>query len=157
MLWNRYQCFHGWVDDIQPIPSGDGCLLKMHLANAQPILLTIFEPDWPLEPGNEVSIAVKRGKPSHAVALVDHTAGDGTILPQPGRSSRDDVAVVAALFLLALGMAGWKGLPVFTLTVALYWLATGWLPGVFRRREMGRISFLIDTGYRRWLEARDGG
>lgn len=83
MFFKRYTFFHGWIDDIQAnLPNGER-LLQMRLDSAQPILLTVFEPEWLLKPGNGVSVAVENSKPSHVVALVDHTAENGAILPCP--------------------------------------------------------------------------
>jgi len=157
MLGKRYSYFHGWVEEIQFNPSNGECLLTMRLGSVQAAMLTVSSPGWLLEPGNEVSVAVERGKPSHVVALVDHTAGDGAILLCPERRlNREDVVIAAALLILTLLVSDLKGLPVFALTMMLYWLTTAWFPGAIRRRDMVRIGYLIDRDYRRWLEARDG-
>ena len=156
MLGKSFTFFHGWVEDIQPNPSNDGWLLKVRQDNAGSVMLTLFNPNWPLEPGNEVSVAVHGRKPSHAIALVDHSAGNGAILPCPDRSPNwEDAVISAALLCLILSLSGWRGLPVFALLLALYWLTTAWLPGTIRRRDMSRIGYLIDRDYRHWLDARD--
>jgi hypothetical protein len=155
MFGKRFGYIHGWIEGVQASVSGDGCLLRVRIDSAQTILLSTFRPDWPVKPGNEISAAVRNSHPSHAVALIDHTAGDGAILPCSGqRHYWESVVIATALLGLTLAVSGWKGLPVFVLLMVTHGLARYWFPEAIRRRDVGRISYTIDTDYRRWLEER---
>lgn len=103
MFEKRYTFIHGWIDGFQANPSSDKCLLMLRQDNAQTILLSASMPDWPVVTGNEISIAVKNSNPSHVVALIDHTAGEGEILPCTARrTTGEDALIVATL----LGLTG---------------------------------------------------
>jgi hypothetical protein len=157
MFGKRFGFIHGWVEGIQINPSGDECLLMLRQDNTQTILLSASRPDWHMEAGNEISAAVKNSNPSHAVALIDHTAGDGAILPcTERRTSWEDAVITVALLGLTLFLSGWNALPVFALLVALYGLTRYVFPEKIRRRDTAKIGYLIDEDYRRWRQARDG-
>ncbi|MCL1861462.1 MAG: hypothetical protein FWG52_08030 [Proteobacteria bacterium] len=157
MFGKRFGFIHGWVVGIQASTKHEECLLTVRLGNARTIMLTVQKPDWLLKSGNEISVAVKNSNPTHAVALVDHSAGDGAILPCSDHHRYWEDAVIAAVLLaMTLVVSGWNGLPVYALLLVLYGLARVWLPEAIRRRDATTVSYLIDEDYRRWREARDG-
>jgi len=158
MLEKRFGYFHGWVEGIQTCSTAEGCLLKVRLADGQVILMTAFRASWLLKSGNEISVAVKNSHPSHAVALIDHTAGNGEILPRPARQlpDREDALIATTMLGLTLFLSGWRALPVFAVLMLVYGLARHWLPEVIRRRDMTRIAHLIDCDYHHWRQAHDG-
>jgi len=152
MFGKRFECIHGWVEGIQTNPDSGECLLMLRLDNMQTIMLTAHLPNWIVQIGNEISAAVKNSNPSHAVALVDHMAGDGAILPKSERQFPDweDATITTTMLGLTLYLSGWSALPVFALVVLAYGLMKYWLPEMIRRREMSRITHLIDCDYRLW-------
>ncbi|MCL2591244.1 MAG: hypothetical protein FWD67_10320 [Betaproteobacteria bacterium] len=140
MFGKRFRFIHGWVEGIQANPEHDECFITVRLGDAQTTVLTMHKPDWPLKSGNEISAAVKNSNPTHAVALVDHSAADGAILPCSDRRRYwEDATITAVMLVMALAVSGWKGMPVFALLLGLYGLSTYWLPCVIRRRDATTI------------------
>lgn len=157
MFGKRFGFIHGRVVGIQASTEHDACLLSVRLDDARTIMLTMHKPNWPLKQGNEISAAVKNSNPSHAVALVDHSAGDGALLPCSDRHRYWEDAIIATVLLaMTLVVLGWNGLPVYALLLMFYGLARVWLPEATRRRDATTVSYLIDEDYRRWRKARDG-
>jgi len=156
-IGKRYTYMHGWVEACQANSSSDECLLTLRQDNAQTIMLTVSKPDWFVQIGNEISVAIKNNQPSHAVALIDHTACSGAFLPCPDRPfpDQEDAIITAALLILTLAVSGWRGLPMYALLVVSYGLARFWLPEAIHRQNANRISYLIDRDYQCWLEVRD--
>jgi hypothetical protein len=156
MFGKRFGVFHGWVEDSQPYLTDDGCLLKVRLPDGKMILLSASMPGWRVEAGDEISAAVKSSNPSHAVALIDHTAGEGEILPCPDRQTGwEDALITTVLLGLTLFLSGKGGLPMFALLVVAYGLTRYWFPEAIRRRDVDRLALLIDEDYRHWRQARD--
>ncbi|MDR1425234.1 MAG: hypothetical protein LBI92_11630 [Azoarcus sp.] len=161
MFEKSFRIIHGWIEDIQ---SGgerrDGYVLKLHQKDsAESAEIIAARPDWPMKIGNEVSIALFEDNPALAVAIVDHTAEQGFALPRGGRDWRPDIqdsAILSAVFGVIWLAVGWVGLPVFVVTVALYWFCTSWLPERKRQWMAARIAHALDKAYFVWSRTRSG-
>jgi hypothetical protein len=158
MFQKPFKLIHGWIEDIQPGRENGWCALKLRQQDAAMFNLVAIKPDWPLTPGNEISVAVREDDPERVIAIVDHTAESGILMPHDNqrlRLDREDIAILATVFCTIWMIAGWRGLPVYTITVALYWFATSWLPDTIRQKDMARIAYRLDKDYFHWSMGKD--
>jgi hypothetical protein len=157
MFQKPFRTLHGWIEDIQPGPESGLYTLELRQEDTVVIGLTANEPDWPLKPGHEVSIAIHDDGSRRAIAIVDHTAGNGAIMPQVNRRRRpdsEDVAISAVVFCAIWLLSGRQGLPVYAATMALYCLATSWRPDAIRQKNEARIAYRLDKDYFLWSKGK---
>jgi hypothetical protein len=160
MFENSFRIVHGWIEDIQPKGGRDRCVLKLRWEGSAEVAEFIAaRPDWAMTIGNEVSIALFEDEPTLAVAIVDHTAEQGFVLPRSHQERRPDIkdgAILSAVFSAIWMVSGWRGLPVFAATAALYWFCTSWLPERKQQRMAARIAYALDKAYFVWSRTRNG-
>jgi len=157
MIEKHYTCFHGKLESIHSNQCNARCFLKLR-QDGRSISLTAMAPDWPIMPGNEISAAAKTRNPSHALALIDHTAKCRAILPPQRKRLRpdaEDFAIVLLMFALHLVTLSKFGYAVFIVAVLIYALITHFIPEAIRQRIAPRLACLIDDDYANWLETRE--
>jgi hypothetical protein len=158
MFQKPFKLLHGWIEDIQPGRENGWCALKLRQQDAAMLNLVAIQLDWPFKQGNEISVAVREEDPERVIAIVDHTAGSGVLMPhdhQRLRPDSEDIVILTTVLCAIWMVAGWRSLPVCAITVALYWFATSWLPGTIRQKDMAWIAYRLDKDYFRWSMTKD--
>lgn len=149
-----YIFIHGWVDDVmRDATVQDAHRIRVRLADGRIADLSIRRIENPVRLGDEVSVVVERERPGRALALMDHTTGEGTnyLRRQERRwPAESDVLIIAATAGSFAVSLGWGAVPATLVFALLFWLVVTKLLQTRRHRAAVLVDYLIDREYCRW-------